>query len=331
MNGSADELTLMEDVTSASTRMIIQEGGNVGIGTASPGNSRLKLQGSDDYYSLYVVNEKDVASGYTQLARFQTSDTTNRGLWVDVYNAGGTGEYVRLGSLGNIPLSILPSGGNVGIGTVSPSSKLEIKSTGAGTYPFRVTASDGGQMGYFYEDTSQHTILDLFDGDGGNDIRLNTNGNSWFTGGNVGIGTASPGEKLDVNGAAAVNLLRLRAQGSVDPVIGSPTIQQVSGTFTYGGVSDYGMFFSQRGTAGGYPARGWIFHSIDDNATAASIRLDGGAYFKGNVGIGTTNPSSGTGGQLKLDVEGKIGATEYCDENGDNCIAAANLGGATYQ
>ncbi|MCF7795400.1 hypothetical protein K9M50_03510, partial [Patescibacteria group bacterium] len=35
-----------------------------------------------------------------------------------------------------------------------------------------------------------------------------------------------------------------------------------------------------------------------------------------NVGIGTTLPS----GSLKLDVEGQIGATEYCDENGANCF-----------
>ncbi len=41
----------------------------------------------------------------------------------------------------------------------------------------------------------------------------------------------------------------------------------------------------------------------------------------GNVGVGTDSVSSG----LKLDVEGKVGATEYCDENGANC-AGANTG-----
>lgn len=43
----------------------------------------------------------------------------------------------------------------------------------------------------------------------------------------------------------------------------------------------------------------------------------------GNVGIGTTNPSSG----LKLHVEGKVGATEYCDQNGNNCKAVTAMGG----
>lgn len=45
----------------------------------------------------------------------------------------------------------------------------------------------------------------------------------------------------------------------------------------------------------------------------------------GNVGINTTAVSVG----LNLDVEGKVGAMEYCDKDGLNCIAAADLGGAS--
>ena len=51
----------------------------------------------------------------------------------------------------------------------------------------------------------------------------------------------------------------------------------------------------------------------------------------GNVGIGTTTPSDGTtnGGQaLKLDVEGAIGASTYCDENGENCQTILQLAGS---
>jgi hypothetical protein len=40
------------------------------------------------------------------------------------------------------------------------------------------------------------------------------------------------------------------------------------------------------------------------------------------VGIKTSSISSG----LALDVAGKIGATEYCDEDGNNCFTAANTG-----
>ncbi|MBT3349238.1 hypothetical protein HN954_02245 [bacterium] len=41
------------------------------------------------------------------------------------------------------------------------------------------------------------------------------------------------------------------------------------------------------------------------------------------VGFGDSSPD----GTLKVDIEGKVGATEYCDEDGANCTAAADLGG----
>src|SRR3989344_1452324 len=50
------------------------------------------------------------------------------------------------------------------------------------------------------------------------------------------------------------------------------------------------------------------------------------AIFDGNVGIGTVSPSAGGEQDLKLDVEGAIGAKHYCDENGNNC-SSAPLGG----
>jgi len=46
-----------------------------------------------------------------------------------------------------------------------------------------------------------------------------------------------------------------------------------------------------------------------------------GLLVQGNVGIGTSVPS----GNLKLDVEGQIGATEYCDNSGNNCKSITEL------
>src|SRR3972149_7131952 len=45
-------------------------------------------------------------------------------------------------------------------------------------------------------------------------------------------------------------------------------------------------------------------------------------YVVNKMGIGELNVDS----DLKLDVAGKVGATEYCDEYGTNCIAAGELG-----
>src|SRR3989338_4510952 len=43
---------------------------------------------------------------------------------------------------------------------------------------------------------------------------------------------------------------------------------------------------------------------------------------EGNIGIGTASPSAGGEQDLKLDVEGAVGAKYYCDENGNNCVSA---------
>jgi hypothetical protein len=68
--------------------------------------------------------------------------------------------------------------------------------------------------------------------------------------------------------------------------------------------------------------------NADINSTAeiagTKISPDFGSqniFTTGNIGIGTTSISTG----LKLDTEGKIGATEYCDQNGQNCSTAIDL------
>jgi len=60
--------------------------------------------------------------------------------------------------------------------------------------------------------------------------------------------------------------------------------------------------------------------NFDVQSTLSAIN----AIFTGTVGIGDATPDSG----LLLDVEGKVGATDYCDQNGSNCTAASALGGS---
>lgn len=62
------------------------------------------------------------------------------------------------------------------------------------------------------------------------------------------------------------------------------------------------------------------------NTSAPSSHTTDPGFFvntDNNVGIGTSAVDAG----LRLDVAGRIGATEYCDEDGNNCTAAAALGG----
>jgi hypothetical protein len=54
-----------------------------------------------------------------------------------------------------------------------------------------------------------------------------------------------------------------------------------------------------------------------------ALSVFGSGYISGVFGIGDTTPDTG----LKLDVEGKVGATEYCDNNGANCKTTSQMGG----
>jgi hypothetical protein len=72
---------------------------------------------------------------------------------------------------------------------------------------------------------------------------------------------------------------------------------------------------------------GLITQTKDGGLIVGALRSLLDIYVDGKVGIGTTNPSVGGEQNLKLDVEGAIGAKYYCDENGNNCVAGNALGG----
>ena len=121
-NGSAIGGDTMQFVVDAAERMRIDSSGNVGIGTSSP-NDRLDIVGGN----------VRIASG--NVIRFVDSGN------VRVSIQGDTSSNAIFNTAGSERMRI-DSGGNVGIGTSSPSSKLEVSSA-TGNTVLTVTNTSG--------------------------------------------------------------------------------------------------------------------------------------------------------------------------------------------
>jgi len=105
----------------------------------------------------------------------------------------------------NAPAMTILSGGNVGVGTAAPNHKLEV--SGTSTAP-SLTANNG----IFQVNMSSSAVLEMGSDPASHAIwmqtkRVTNDGTSWPIvmnplGGNVGIGTTTPGSTLEVSGTA---------------------------------------------------------------------------------------------------------------------------------
>ena len=188
--------------------------GRVGIGTAAPAAS------------LDVAGNIKIADGTQGAGKVLTSDANGLSSWVTLpaaaasWNRTGNANTTINNFLGttdnrsfrirtnNIQRVIIDSTGNVGIGTTTPAKKLEV----AGVGGLKVSNGDlasvnewiAGNFGNASAD-SDRVVMGNLDGRaiiGGHNGSLTAWANLIINrdGGNVGIGTATPTTKLDVNG-----------------------------------------------------------------------------------------------------------------------------------
>jgi len=224
-----------------------------------------------------------------------------------------------------------------------------ISGDGAGTFAFQA-----------YGGTNLRTIANIVgavetytsDTNISGNIRFNTNiGGTGVTeqmritaAGNVGIGTASPTQKLDITGNAAVSgqLMAGTTTTYSDGTIGTPRLQWRAAAGTYvGAVSiadttsalEHWVLRNPNGSIGSISTNGTSF--VFNTAATERMRIDS----SGNVGIGTTAPSklfsvkpSSTTNQIVIDASTSgtaYGAISFSGNTADSTMIGFIGGGTT--
>jgi hypothetical protein len=254
---SAGGLAIQTKWNTGATSLALQpDGGNVGIGTTGPG-SLLHLFSSNP-----VVRMEDSDGGYGTISGNGGHLTFS----ADVGNAvAGTRMAFEVDGSEKVRID---SQGNVGIGTTTPATKLNVNnsaSTVAGVFKGSNTGAVGigsqNGAGFLQGYTNDSIVATA-------DLILNP------TAGNVGIGTTTPGTAFNIYGGSTYRGLTgsLLLENSIPGVQFYDTNDNTGSAIT----SNAGVLnFYTRNSSGAFAG------------TDLKMLIDG----SGNVGIGTTGPS----------------------------------------
>lgn len=259
--------------------------GNVGIGTATP----LRRLHVGDFTGS---NEIEVAAGTSGYGAIVFGDgTTGSDPYRGFLKYDHATDAMSMATAASDRITIL-NNGNVGIGTVSPGAaldvykdvidatlvgKLRLLTSGGRVLKMGFTADSVAAADFAFIDFSRNSVA--------RNLALQT------TGGNVGIGTTTPGSLLDIRSAVGGNVVHVGDDGQqdADPSYGAVNIVKGPATgWTAGGGQRAHIALIRAGNRVfkmGYMANSSTV--LFGDATGGGVAID----TAGNVGIGVTAPT----------------------------------------
>ena len=191
------KVTNIKNESFAGDQLYLKSDGRLGIGTTSP-TGDLEILGS---LGLIIGNASGSGKLFADGGSTKVGSKTNHRL--DLI----TNDTHRVS---------IDTSGKVGIGTTSPAGKLTVHNTDdSNVNVFEVYNDNGNMSGSFSQSSTGDGTVGVRKNDGTLSVFFRSNGISYLNGGNVGIGTTTPGRQLSiVNSSGAIVEITTNTSGN---------------------------------------------------------------------------------------------------------------------